>query len=131
MPTVLLVEDDPAVRRVFARILAGEGYRVLEAPNGESAMQLVETAQAPIALLVTDVVLPGMSGQELARRIVERVPGLRTLFVSGYGAEDVDRRGSLPQGSALLDKPLTRACLLDAVRRILGGAQDHHVSSEP
>jgi two-component system, cell cycle sensor histidine kinase and response regulator CckA len=131
MPTVLLVEDDPAVRRVFARILAGEGYRVLEAPNGESAIQLVEIAQPPIALLVTDVVLPGMSGQELARRITERVPRLPTLFVSGYGAEDVARRGKLPQGSSLLDKPLTRACLLDAVRRILGGGDDRQASLEP
>jgi CheY-like chemotaxis protein len=121
-PIILLVEDDPGVRRVIARMLAEDGHEVLQAADGAAALGLVDTVGTSITLLLTDVGLPDMSGQTLARRITERVPDVRTLFVSGYPEDDVARRGSLPPGSALLHKPLTRALLLDAVRVMLDAA---------
>jgi two-component system, cell cycle sensor histidine kinase and response regulator CckA len=111
-------------------MLSAEGYRVFEAPNAEVALEIVHTVTEPITILLTDVVLPGMSGPALARRIAEQVPGVRTLFVSGYGEEDVVRQSRLPQGSTLLDKPFTRACLLDAVRALLIGTSGPDASKE-
>ncbi len=116
--TVLLVEDDPAVRRIGAKILADGDYRVLEACAGPEALQLAAVHDAPIHLLVTDVVMPGMSGTELARRLFEQRPELRVLYTSGY-TEDAVMRGVLEPNTAFLAKPYVGEALLDKVRELL------------
>jgi two-component system, cell cycle sensor histidine kinase and response regulator CckA len=116
--TVLLVEDDPAVRRIGAKILAGGEYRVLEACAGSEALQLATVHEAPIHLLVTDVVMPGMSGTELARRLIAQRPELRVLYTSGY-TEDAVVRGELEPNTAFLAKPYVGEALLDKVRELL------------
>jgi two-component system cell cycle sensor histidine kinase/response regulator CckA len=112
---ILVVEDEPAVRTLFAAALRQEGHRVLEARNGAEALQLFDEAGTSIDLLVTDLRMPYVDGRELASTLVARQPGLRILFVSGY-ASDVE----LGPNTALLQKPFVRADLLHAVRSLLG-----------
>jgi two-component system cell cycle sensor histidine kinase/response regulator CckA len=113
--TILVVEDEPAVRGLFVEALRREGHRVLEAQNGADALQLFEEISGRIDLLVTDLRMPFVSGSELASTLQRRRPDLRTLFVSGY-ASDVQ----LGPNAALLQKPFVRADLLHAVRSLLG-----------
>ncbi len=117
--TVLVVEDDPLVRGITSRALRGAGYRVLVARDGQEALRLVEQADGPVHLVVTDVVMPGMSGPALAAQLDARVPGLRILFVSGYSHESMEQRGVLETGPGFLAKPFTSAALLERVRQIL------------
>src|SRR5260370_37879092 len=84
MEVVLVVEDEPAVRRLISQLLQLTGYTVLEAANGPEALHLVKQSRCPIDLLLTDIVMPGMSGGELAERLRHDYPGLRVLFTSGY-----------------------------------------------
>ncbi len=117
--TVLVVEDDEAVQSFSVKTLRSLGYSVLQARDGEEAMRLGTSHQGPIHLLLTDVVMPGMSGRELARRILEARPDTRVLFVSGY----YEKAGSRPSESgpdeALLAKPFTPQSLGSAVRNVL------------
>jgi two-component system, cell cycle sensor histidine kinase and response regulator CckA len=117
--TVLLVEDEAAVRGYARRVLENGGYQVLEAGNGESALQIAERERDAIHLLLTDVVMPGMGGPELASRIAGFLPSVRTLFISGYGRPALERRGALTAGSPLLGKPFDEHGLLEAVRQVL------------
>jgi PAS domain S-box-containing protein len=116
--TILLVEDEREVRAVAGRVLRDAGYAVLEAANAAEAIAAFEAAPQPIALLVTDVVMPGLDGHELSRILRARAPVLRTLFVSGYG---VDARGhSSPADDAhFLPKPYHPTELARRVRAIL------------
>ena len=115
--TVLMVEDDDAVRAIGARFLAQLGYRVHQAADGEAALQLLE-ANPEIALLFTDIVLPGRyGGVELAKEVRERRPGLAVLFTSGYASGAIHRVDSLP--GAMIDKPYNREDLASAVRNAL------------
>jgi CheY-like chemotaxis protein len=117
---VLLVEDDEAVRTVARQMLASFGYTVLVAADGEEAMQLAENHPGPIHLLVSDVVMPHASGQEIAQRITQTRSNCRVLFVSGYTDDAVIRHGVQTGDYAFLRKPFTRAELGFKVRRILG-----------
>ncbi len=116
--TVLFVEDDPTVRRIGVRILSDRDYRVLEAGGGPEALELAASYDAPIQLLVTDVVMPGMSGTVLAQRLLELRPELRVLYTSGYTDDEVVR-GVLEPKAAFLGKPYVAETLLDKVRELL------------
>ena len=116
---VLLVEDEDAVRGYVRRVLENGGYHVLEAGSGESALQIVEAGHTVIDLLLTDVVMPGMGGPELASRVAVLVPDVRTLFISGYGRPALERRGALSSRAPLLGKPFDEVSLLSAVREVL------------
>jgi two-component system cell cycle sensor histidine kinase/response regulator CckA len=120
--TVLLVEDEPAVRAVVAEMLAGSGYSVMAAADGAEALRLSSAHDGEIHLLVTDVVMPGMSGQEVARRIGEARPLTRTLFVSGYNEEAIQQHGVLAPGTAFLEKPFSASDLARKAREVLDGA---------
>ncbi len=112
--TILLVEDDPSVRVLAKRILMQRGYGVVDAPNGMAALQWLDDNAQAVALLLTDVVMPGMSGRELAHEATLRRPDLRVVYTSGY-ADDVFDRGLLPSGTAFVPKPFTSTALLSAV----------------
>ena len=114
---VLVVEDEASVRQVAARALAGAGYRVLEAEDGQAALDLAGSTQHQLALLLTDVVMRGMSGRELAGRMAKLRPGTPVLFTSGYTDGEILRRGLLDPGVAFLPKPFTAEALVRAVRR--------------
>ena len=115
---VLVVEDEAAVRHLVCRVLRGKGYHVLEAPDGEAALEVAESAGS-IDLLVTDLVMPGMGGAALASRLVELRPALRVVFITGYAPEAVERQGDLAVGSGLLEKPFTADQLARKVREAL------------
>jgi two-component system cell cycle sensor histidine kinase/response regulator CckA len=117
--TVLLVEDDDAVRTVARLALVARGYRVLEAAFGTEALTLAAGCAEGIDLLLTDVVMPGMGGRELADRLGRDAPGLRVLFVSGYTEDAVLRAGVSGAGVAYLPKPYTPATLTRKVREVL------------
>jgi CheY-like chemotaxis protein len=117
--TVLLVEDEDVVRKVVARILEGAGYRVLVASGGAEALALCERTPTPIDALVSDVVMPGMSGKELADHLVRRWPNLKVLLMTGYTDDECLRRGILDEGRAMVLKPFSPRDLLHAVRDLL------------
>jgi CheY-like chemotaxis protein len=117
--TVLLVEDEEAVRGLVRQILLGAGYNVLESPDGAQALQLAEQHLGPIHLLVTDVVLPGVGGRMVAERLMALRPTMRILFLSGYTDDAVLRRGVDQADANFLQKPFTSADLLKKVAEIL------------
>jgi PAS domain S-box-containing protein len=118
---VLLVEDDESVRKVTRRALEVGGYRVLEAANGADALALLSATDGGPGLVLTDVVMPGMSGRELADRIAEVRPGTPVLFTSGYTDGDIVRRGLLDPGAAFVQKPFGPETILRVVRERLEG----------
>jgi signal transduction histidine kinase len=117
--TVLFVEDDPAVRRIGVQVLAEQNYRVLEAPGGPEALRVAKEHSGPIHLLVTDVVMPQMSGTELARELLELRPDLRVLYTSGYTEDDVVHHGGPKREIAFLQKPYLVETILGKVRDLL------------
>ncbi len=117
--TVLLVEDENAVRGFIAEALRRRGYRVIEAADGDQAIDTAHGHAGVIHLLVTDLVMPGMTGRELARFMTHERPGLRVLFISGYSDERTEPRGSGDGPEAFLQKPFTPAVLARQVRQIL------------
>jgi CheY-like chemotaxis protein len=117
--TVLVCEDENLVRGLLERVLTAHGYTVLATAGPEEALERAITDEAPFDVLVTDVIMPGMPGPELARRLHELRPDLPTLFISGYTAETVQDRGKLPVGSAFLEKPFDPAVLLRTLRSLL------------
>jgi len=112
---LLLVDDEAALRHALAEILPDSGYGVLEAPSSQDALQIARDYPGAIDLLVTDVVMPGLRGPELYRRILALQPRIRVLFMSGY-AEDLPET-QLPQGTTFLQKPFSFAALLDSLAR--------------
>jgi len=119
--TVLVVEDEDAVRHLVRRFLQMSGYTVLHAPNGEEAVSVARKHDGPIHLLVTDVAMPGMNGRQLGDVLTRARPGLRILFMSGYTDEAVLREGKLEPGTAFLQKPFNPASLVRKVRDVLDG----------
>jgi PAS domain S-box-containing protein len=117
--TILLVEDEPAVRDIARTALAGAGYRVLAAPDGEAAIRFCGSHAGEIDLLVTDVILPGRDGRQVAREVRERRASIRVLFISGYADDVLGPRGVLDPGVALLPKPFTPRELCLRVRAAL------------
>jgi CheY-like chemotaxis protein len=117
--TILLVEDDAEVRQVATRILRRNGYRVLEAENGADALRVCENEPDPVDLIVTDIIMPGMGGTELAAKIREKQPNARILFTSGYTEDAVVRQSFLNPGEAFIEKPFTPDLLARKARELL------------
>ncbi|MFH1811287.1 MAG: ATP-binding protein [Pseudomonadota bacterium] len=117
--TVLLVEDDPQLRRMAERILKKAGYLVLSAADGSAALQLYQSQAPSIDLMLTDVVMPGMSGKQLADQLLALHPGFRVLFMSGYTGDAIAHHGILEPGIRFLPKPFSGEQLLRAVREAL------------
>jgi|SRR5579883_360891 len=119
--TILLTEDEPALRALGRHVLEGHGYTVLEAGHGEKALRVADEYQGTIHLLVTDVVMPGMSGRQLAERLTGLLPGIKVLYLSGYTDDAVVRHGVLQAETAFLQKPFTPSALAQKVRDVLDG----------
>jgi two-component system cell cycle sensor histidine kinase/response regulator CckA len=117
--TVLLAEDDSAVRVLAARVLRGLGYTVVEATDGEDALDLATTHGEPIELLLADMVLPRLGGKELAARVAHRHPNIKMIFMSGYTDSAIVHHGRLDAGVDFLQKPFTPAALANKVRAVL------------
>ncbi len=117
--TLLVVEDDARVRGVTVRALQTNGYEVLTAGSGEEALAIARGRTGRIDLVVTDVVMPGMSGREVVDALRRNLPGLKALFVSGYTQDAIARRGVLDEGVEFLPKPFTPATLAARVREVL------------
>jgi DNA-binding NtrC family response regulator len=117
--TILLVEDDDSVRQVAARILRERGYTVTDTGRVEEAIALCNRSGASFDLLLTDVVMPGMSGPKLAEQLTAAFPELRVLFMSGYPGTAIVHGGSLGPGVAYVEKPFTPMLLLEKVRQAL------------
>jgi PAS domain S-box-containing protein len=120
--TILLVEDEEVVRALVGDILTGNGYQALLASHSEEAFRLSGRHEGPIHLMVTDVVMPGMSGRELAERLASSRPLMKVLYISGYTDDAVVRHGVLVEGTAFLQKPFTPDTLLRKVREVLDGS---------
>ncbi|MBL9094908.1 MAG: PAS domain-containing protein [Planctomycetaceae bacterium] len=123
--TILLVEDDDAVRLLTLRMLRQFGYVVLEASGGTKAIQLAESHPGPIDLMVTDVVMPEMGGRELAEHLHAIRPGLSVLYLSGYTDDQMVRHGVSQAETAFLQKPFTVEALAAKVRQVLDAAAPH------
>jgi two-component system cell cycle sensor histidine kinase/response regulator CckA len=117
--TILLVEDALRVRAVVREILEMSGYHVLEARHGAEALEISERHQGPIHIMVTDVVMPQMSGRELAQRLAPVRPDMKVLYMSGYTDDAIVRHGVLGAGMAFLSKPFTPDALAAKVREVL------------
>jgi len=117
--TVLLVEDDDIVRAITQRILRSHGYKVIEARNGGDALLACETREEPIAIVLTDVVMPQMSGPQLVARLAKVRPGLKVLYMSGYTAGAIEDHGVREAAVALLQKPFTAESLVRKLREVL------------
>jgi PAS domain S-box-containing protein len=124
--TVLLVEDEDGVRMLARLVLQTNGYTVLEARNGRDALTVAERHAGPIHLLVSDVVMPQMSGREVADRLRAVRPGLRVLYISGYADDAIVHHGVLEPGLAFLQKPFSPAVLVRKVREVLDANPINH-----
>jgi CheY-like chemotaxis protein len=120
--TVLVVDDEPEIRKLVTAMLSRNGYRVLTADTGENAVRLYRN-NPEIDLLLTDVVAPGMSGPMIADQIAALNPGIKVLFMSGYDGTQVVQRYVVERGYSLLSKPFTMEQLEERVRSVLGGTK--------
>ena len=118
--TILLVEDEDPLRQLARTCLETGGYKVLSVPDGKAALELIDNNPEPIDLLLTDVIMPGMSGRELADIVCKLRPGIKVLFMSGYTNDLIAQYGVLEAGTQLLEKPFTLYSLLDKVDSALG-----------
>jgi two-component system cell cycle sensor histidine kinase/response regulator CckA len=116
---VLVVDDEQGLRDLACRTLRADGYRTLEASHGAEALEIMETAGEPVDLLVTDVVMPGMDGRELGRRVAQRWPDIPILYISAYEVNDIFRRGSPRSSAPFLQKPFPLDGFLSTVRGLL------------
>jgi CheY-like chemotaxis protein len=119
--TILLVEDEPVVRHLVAEILEASGYTVLQAGEGPSALELLRRHRGALHLVVTDVVMPGMSGPEVAQAVTSMRPGTQVLYISGYTDSAIGHHGVLEPGIAFLQKPFNAEELNRKVRALLDG----------
>jgi signal transduction histidine kinase/ActR/RegA family two-component response regulator len=117
--TVLLVEDEESVRELVRVTLVSRGYKVIEAENGECGLRVAEAFKEKIDILITDVVMPGIGGRELAKKLVSLRPGISVLYLSGYTEDAVVAPGALGPGTAFLQKPFTLQNLAKKVREVL------------
>jgi len=127
--TILMVEDEATVRDLLRKALQDRGYTILECSDGVEAMETAATYSEPIHLLLTDVVLPGANGKDVAERLVSIYPELKVLFISGYTDEAVAQRGVLEGGWAFIQKPVKLATLARKVREVLDGQPDEEDES--
>ena len=119
--TVLLVEDENAVREFVKQVLDEQGYRVIEATRGDEALDLADAISDEIDALITDVIMPGMGGRQLADKLLQSRPDLRVLYLSGYSDDIVSKHGVLDPGTAFLQKPFNRDSLTRKLRQVLDG----------
>ncbi len=119
--TVLVVEDEPAIRSLACEMLEGQGYHTLSAGSGEEALGLAVRHAGPIHVLLADVVMPGLAGPALAERFAVVRPEARVLFMSGYAGDDLARRGLPEDATHLVPKPFTADLLGRRVREALNG----------
>lgn len=119
--TVLVVDDEEAVRRLAVRMLTWTGYQAIEARHGREALAAIEQHAGPVHLVLTDIKMPGMNGRELGRRVEERWPGKPILYMSGFASE-VFQGGLLEPGAPFLSKPFTQEDLAAKVRTLLAAA---------
>jgi CheY-like chemotaxis protein len=117
--TILLVEDDRGVRNLVERVLNSRGYRVLSAEHGVDALQLASTQNGAIDLVLTDIVMPTMSGREMVDALRLRQPGVRVIYMSGYTDDEILRRGLHDPTMSFIQKPFTAEHLATLVRKIL------------
>ena len=117
--TILLVEDETNLRHLARQYLETQGYKILEAEDGAAALQIVNGYKGTIDLLLSDVIMPGMNGRELAARVIKLLPDLRVLYMSGYAENAVGMDGTLDAGINLLQKPFSLPALKDRVREVL------------
>ena len=117
--TILLVEDEEAVRGLTSRILQKQGYRVIAAQHGREAMEIASKEEGRIDLVLTDVVMPGMNGRGLVERLTGIRPRIKSLYMSGYTDDDIIRRGFIEPSRSFLQKPFTSDNLLRTVRKVL------------
>ncbi len=122
--TVLLVEDEESVRELVRLTLTSRGYKVLEAENGECGLRVAADFKEHIDILITDVVMPGIGGRELARELLARRPGISVLYLSGYTEDAVITRGAAGPTTAFLQKPFTLLNLARKVREVLRARPD-------
>jgi two-component system cell cycle sensor histidine kinase/response regulator CckA len=117
--TILVVEDEDAVRELICKVLKAHGHTVLEAPHGVEALQVVEKHEGTIQLMVTDVVMPRMSGRDLARRLAPLCPEMKVLYISGYTEDEIVHNSILDEDTEFLQKPFMPNVLLNKVREVL------------
>jgi CheY-like chemotaxis protein len=117
--TILLVEDEEAVRGLTSRILEKQGYRVIVAQHGREAMDIATKEEGRIDLVLTDIVMPGMNGRGLVERLAGIRPRIKSLYMSGYTDDDIIRRGFIEPSKSFLQKPFTSESLLQTVRKVL------------
>ena len=114
-----MVDDEQGLRDLVCRTLRAEGYRTLEAGHGAEALAVIETSPDPVDLVVTDVVMPGMDGRELGRRLAQRWPDLPILYISAYEVNDIFRRGSPRDSAPFLQKPFPMDGLVTTIRSLI------------
>jgi CheY-like chemotaxis protein len=120
--TVLVVDDEPTVLRFLERLLGGAGYTVQTAGSAAEALERIAGLRGRLDLMITDIVMPGMSGRELGERVTQRHPQIRVLYTSGYAGDEATRRGLLADGAAFIEKPLDPDVLLSRIRTLVDGA---------
>jgi CheY-like chemotaxis protein len=121
--SIFIAEDEDIVRYVAERALRKCGYRVLAARNGSEALALQENLSEPIDLLLTDVVMPGMNGRQLAQALLEKRPGLAVLYMSGHSEDIMTHQGILGTNVAFIEKSFTSRVLCEKVRAVLDEAR--------
>lgn len=119
MANILLAEDDPTMRGFLAKALERAGHTVTSCPDGEAGLEALEDADLEYDLLLTDIVMPGVDGIELARRAAEFHPELRIMFITGFAAVALNAANSAPQDSKVLSKPFHLRELVDEVNRVM------------
>jgi two-component system cell cycle sensor histidine kinase/response regulator CckA len=119
--TLLLVEDEDAVRLFGARALRNKGYKVLEAKNGENALEVMSKANGPVDLVITDVVMPVLDGPELVKRVRESNPAMKVIFISGYAEDSFREKVSQDSDIHFLPKPFSLQQLAGKVKEVLAG----------
>ena len=125
MPTILIVEDEPVLRDMARLILENCGYRLLEADSGKEALAVWQRACSAIDLLLTDIVMPGMNGPEMAACIHKTLPRLRVVFMSGYTEQALARAGEVDASFEYLQKPFTLKTLTQKVAKVLDNREAH------
>lgn len=119
---VLVVDDEEGLRNIVCRTLRAQGYSTLEAAHGAEALEVLEQAAEPVDLVVTDVVMPGMDGRELGRRVAQRWPNLPVLYISAYDVNDIFWRGSPRNSAPFLQKPFPAEGLISRVQELLAAS---------
>jgi CheY-like chemotaxis protein len=114
-----VVDDEEGLRTLVCRTLRAEGYGTLEAAHGAEALEVMESTVEPVNLVITDVVMPGMDGRELGRRLTQRWPTLPILYISAYDVNDIFRRGSPRTSAPFLQKPFPAEGLISRVQQLL------------